>query len=142
MPILIDFKRNPKGGRRGGSGVASDIYVSQVDGGDESRSKSVSIRLCRTVLDLLRWIVGDFVVATCEVEDDMRSCVWTLKRVTGPKDGGCKLSGQGKHIGHASVRFTLPADVIDTLFPGGAKGFDGELIESEGAAAKFLVRFK
>jgi hypothetical protein len=141
MPIVIDFKRNPRGCRRGSGGGSSDIYVSQVDGGDEGRNRSIAIRLSRQCMNRLRWIVGDYVVASCEVADDMKSCIWSLKRVTGPEADGCKLSGQGKHDGNASVRFTLSADVIDTIFPDGAKGFDGELLENDGAA-RFLVRFE
>lgn len=137
MPTVIEFGR--RGHHFARAGASSDFYVSQVDVSSKgSPGRSISVRFSKAVLQKLRWIVGDYVKASCEISDDGTSQTWTLTRVAGADCGGCKISGQGKTHGAATVRFTLPKEVCRKVFPKDDRGYTGELAEHDGAKASFV----
>ena len=137
MAIVIDFTRKQRGGN-GTARASGDLYVSQVDTASDGRSKSVSLRFSKAVLAKLRWIVGDYVVATCEIDNGGKLFTWSARRVAGADAGGCKISGQGQAHKCGTARFAIDDASLATVFPGGVKGYSCEMVEHDGASAKFI----
>lgn len=137
MGIVIEFKRKQQGGRGAGR-TNGDLYVSQVDTQSDGRSKSISLRFSKQCLAKLRWMVGDYVVASCDIDADSKRFSWTFRRVAGADAGGCKISGQGQEHKCGTARFAVDNASLRSLFPGNVKGYTCELAGVDGDTVRFV----
>ena len=97
MSIIKFHRRNPCGRR---SANRSDllVYMSQ---SKSAKSTAVCLRVSSKILNELRWIAGDYVVASYDTESQR----WTIERVS--DDCGNKLSGKTQKGHGATVRFSV-----------------------------------
>lgn len=133
MKIHISKKR---GGNTVGRAVGSDVYVSKVV--NNGRKLGLCIRLSHKCMDSLRWRAGDRVLIDFDRDGDTGTLL--LTRTDSAESGLC-ISGLGKGGSSGQIRASLNADHLPVIFPNGAPGYHGQLINGSPNSGEFLIDY-
>lgn len=116
-----------KSSSRGVRSALGDLLVSC---GQKNSRAALAVRIHGDVLARLNWLLGDSVM----VRRNGRT--WTVQRVGASE--GVRLARQNQsRTGHGTARFTVDAQTLEDLFPGG-QSFTASLIEFSGNEAVFV----